>query len=134
MLLSFLILSTPADTMFRSKAIVVFFLLAAAFNALAGERGFLGMTVTVDAEGFFLSPTLKSVKVEKVVPDSPAAKAGLQAGDVMLEIEGHKVAGAKANDLKPYMERDVGQTLRLAVQKSSGEVKQVTLVAGPRLD
>lgn len=120
--------------MFSFKTYIAAFLLAASFHAVAGERGYLGVALTVDGEGFFLNPTLKTVKIEKVVPNSPAAKAGLQPGDVMLEIEGKKVAGAKANDLKPYMERDVGQTVRLAIQKSSGEVKQVTLVAGPKLD
>ena len=102
--------------------------------ALAAEKGYLGFAVSVEGEGFFLNPTLKSVKVAKVVPGSPAEKAGISAGDTIVEIEGRAVLGAKANDLKPYMEREVGQTVRLGVKKPSGQVDQVTLVAGRKSD
>lgn len=40
-----------------------------------------------------------------------------------MEIEGKKIVGSKANDLKPYMDREVGQIVHLAIQKSSGEVR-----------
>jgi len=107
-------------------------LLAAA--AHAGERGYLGISFSIDGEGFFLNPTLKSVKLDKVKPGSPAAKAGLEPGDLVVEIEGHQVAGSKASELKPYMEREVGQVVHLAVQKPGGEVKAVTMTAGPNMD
>jgi len=103
-------------------------------SAVAGEKGFLGLMLSVDGDGFFLNPTLKSVKIDQVVPNSPAAKAGIEPGDLVLEIEGKKIAGAKANDMKPHLEKEVGQTVRLAIQKSNGEVKQFTVVAAAQSD
>jgi len=108
--------------------------LLAAVSASAGEKGYLGVALSVDGEGFFLNPILKSVKIEKVLANSPAAKAGIEAGDLLVEIEGKNVAGTRANDMKPYMQREVGQTVHLAVQKASGEVKLLSIVAGPKTD
>jgi C-terminal processing protease CtpA/Prc len=109
-------------------------LISTSLAAVAGEKGYLGIALSVEAEGFFLNPTLKSVKIEKVASNSPAAKAGIEPGDLLVEIEGKKIAGSKANDLKPFLEREVGQSVRLAIQKSSGEIKQLAVVAGPKVD
>lgn len=98
----------------------------------AGEKGYIGLSVAVDGEGFFLNPTVKTVKVAKVMPESPAAKAGIMEGDQIVEIEGHQVAGAKANDLKPFMEREVGQSVRFAIKRADGTVQQITVVPGSR--
>ena len=99
--------------------------------AFAGERGYLGLAVAIDGDGFFLNPTLKTVKVEKVVPNSPAAKAGLVPGDLIVEIEGRAVAGAKAKDLQPYLQRDVGESTRMVVKKTNGDTLPLSLVAVP---
>ena len=60
-------------------------------------RGWLGVTiqaVTADlAKGFGLSNT-EGALVSSVLDGSPAMKAGLRAGDVILEYDGHKIAGA----------------------------------------
>ena len=53
---------------------------------------------------------------------------------MLLEIEGHQVAGTKANVLKPYMQREVGQSTRLVVKKTTGEVVSLVLVAAPKLE
>lgn len=50
-----------------------------------------------------------------------------------MEIEGKKIVGSKANDLKPYMDREVGQIVHLAIQKSSDKIRRLALVAGPKL-
>jgi len=102
--------------------------------AMAGEKGYLGISLSVDGDGFFLNPTLKTVKIDKVIANGPAAKAGIEAGDLLLEVEGKKVVGSKSRDMLPYMNREVGQTVHLAVQKSSGEVRQFEVVAGPKLE
>ena len=109
-------------------------LLLSVATAWAGERGYFGFSMSIDAEGMFWNPTLKAVKIEKVTPQSPAAKAGIAAGDYIVEIEGKQVAGAKADTLKPYLERDIGQATRLAIKKPSGETVALTLVAEPKAD
>lgn len=103
-----------------------------ATSTWAAERGYFGLATSVDGDGFFLNPTLRTVKVEKVVANSPAAKAGIVPGDYIVEVEGKPVAGTKANDLKPYMQREVGQSTRIAVKKATGEIVKIVLVAGPK--
>ena len=107
-------------------------LLLTPLTAAAADEGYLGLSISADGEGFFLNPTLKTITISKVAPESPAAKAGIEPGDQIVEIEGRKVAGAKANDLKPHMEREVGQTVRLAIKKVAGGVNQVSVVFGQR--
>ena len=92
-------------------------------------RGFLGVeTQPVTAE---IAPSLglgdkaKGALVAQVSPDSPAAKAGLQPGDVLTAVDGHAVANPRelaqlvAND-KP------GDEATLAVMHDGGS-KTVTV-------
>jgi len=116
----------------RLQIIFIGLLIFVSGGAMAGEKGYLGISFSVESEGFFLNPTLKTVKIDKVRANGPAAKAGIEAGDLLLELEGKKIAGSKANDMKASMDKEVGQTVHLAVQKSSGEVKQLAVVAGPK--
>ena len=106
--------------------------LTSSLTAQAAGSGYLGLNVAVSGEGLPWNPTLKSVRIAKVVPGSPAAKAGITDGDFIVAIEGKPVEGAKANDLKPYMEREIGQAVQLAIKKPSGEVKTLSVVAGPK--
>lgn len=101
------------------------------FSADAADKGYLGVSLEVDAEGMF-NPTLKTLTVKTVAPSSPAAKAGIGSGDQIIEIEGRKVAGSSANDLRVYMEGEEGQTLRMAIKKPTGSTTSVTVVLGPR--
>lgn len=103
-----------------------------ALSAHAGESGYLGISIQVEGEGAFWNPTLKSVKVAKVASGSPAEAAGIAAGDSIVEIEGKPVVGAKANDLRPYMQRAVGQPVTLVLRKPSGEARAVSVVAGAK--
>lgn len=99
----------------------------AAFAAQAAEPGVFGFQVSVDGEGFFLNPTIKEVRIDKVLAKSPAEAAGIAAGDQVVEIEGHPVTGTKADVLKPYLKRDVGQATRFVIRKSDGSVRTLTL-------
>jgi predicted metalloprotease with PDZ domain len=96
------------------------------------ERGFLGFSVQVDGEGFFLNPTLRSATIASVSASSPAARAGIAPKDRIVEVEGHAVAGAKGNDLEPLLKKAPGQSLRLKLKRANGEEYEVTLVAVAR--
>ncbi len=92
-----------------------------ASNLLGGgkvERGYLGVTIrNLDptlAESFGVEGTRGSL-VENVVPDSPAAKAGLKRGDVITAVDGRPVSGE--GDLRIYI-----------VQKRPGSVIKLTYV------
>ena len=115
----------------RVLTVLCIALSASAAHAQA-ERGSLGLTVTADTEGFFLNPTLKSVTVVSVANGSPAANAGLVAGDMIIEAEGRVIAGSKGRDLEPLMKVSVGQSLRLKLKRPNGEEYAAVLVAAPR--
>jgi serine protease Do len=58
------------------------------------DRGFLGVTIqnlTEDLAKSFGYEGTQGVLISDVNPDSPAAKAGLQAGDIILEYDGRAV-------------------------------------------
>jgi C-terminal processing protease CtpA/Prc len=93
------------------------------------DKGFFGLAVSVDGEGFFLNPTLHTITIQKVVPKSPAANAGIAPGDQIIEAEGRVIAGTKARELEPIMSKKVGQALHLLMKRPKGELYKATLIA-----
>ena len=94
-----------------------------------GSRGYFCFSVSIEGEGAFWNPVLKSATVVKVEAASPAAAAGMVAGERITEVEGKTVAGTRANDIQPLMKKNVGEPLRLRVQRDNGDLRSVTLVA-----
>jgi S1-C subfamily serine protease len=118
----------------RSRILSLFMSLAlwsAAMTAGAAEKGWFGFAISVDAAGL-LSPTLRSITIEKVFAASPAALAGLASGDAVVEVQGIVVAGAKAEVLRAALQKSVGETLRLRVRRGVGETREVSLVAASK--
>jgi serine protease Do len=59
-------------------------------------RGWLGVSIqplTPELARSFGSKDAKGVLINEVMPDSPAAKAGLKPGDILLEFEGRPMEG-----------------------------------------
>lgn len=98
----------------------------------AAKPGSFGFAIEVDGDGFFLNPTLKTVTIKSVAPGRPAANAGIEPGDQIVEVEGRQVAGVKARELEPLMKKNVGETLTLRLRKPSGELYSVAMVAAAR--
>jgi C-terminal processing protease CtpA/Prc len=101
---------------------------AIAVHAQQSSRGSFGFVAKVDADGM-LSPTLKTVVVQSVLPNMPAALAGVAVGDSIVEVEGVKVAGAKASTMADRMKRRPGETVVLKLLRSNGETYVVKLTA-----
>lgn len=97
----------------------------------AAENGWFGFALAIDADGIF-NPKLRSIKIDKIFPASPAAKAGLSAGDLIVEIEGIIIEGAKADTLKSAMQKSVGETLRLKIKRGADAPQDVSLIAAPK--
>ena len=68
------------------------------------------------------------IGVEEVVPDSPAAAAGLRSGDLILDVDGHAVADA--GDLQRLMlDEAIGRAMRLRILRL-GEVVELRAIPG----
>ena len=112
------------------RALCALLLLGVLAPAGAGEKGFLGLSLEVELEGTLASPLLREAKVVKVLSASPAANAGIQRGDRIVEVEGRAVAGANAYELQKLMQREVGEPLRMRLARGSAEPFDVTLIPG----
>ncbi len=71
-----------------------------------------------DPNSAFLVPEVKGVVVVRVLPNTPAEKAGLRRGDVVTDIDGQAIATAE--QLQQLVEiSQIGQTLKLQVQRGN---------------
>ncbi|PZV13940.1 MAG: serine protease [Leptolyngbya sp.] len=84
-----------------------------------------------DPNSAFLVPEVKGVVVVRVLPNTPAEKAGLRRGDVVIDIDGQAIATAE--QLQQLVESSqIGQTLKLQVQR--GTVSKQLSVKTAELD
>jgi carboxyl-terminal processing protease len=56
--------------------------------------------------------------VQSVVPDSPAQKAGLKAGDTVISVDGQSVAGKTLDQVVGSIRGDAGTTVKLEVSRT----------------
>ena len=66
------------------------------------------------------------VEVTSVVPDSPAEHAGLQVGDVLVDVGGRPVDGMEVGDVVRRMTGQAGTTVAVTVRRD-GVIHTVTL-------
>jgi serine protease Do len=94
-------------------------------------RGYIGVgiqEVTPDLAKAFNVPAEKGALVGNVDPNSPGAKAGLQRGDVITELNGQPIAGP--NDLRLQVgSMTPGTTVHLKVNRN-GQTRDVSLTLG----
>jgi serine protease Do len=100
------------------------------------ERGWLGVQIQKLTEPLAESmklPRTQGALVTSVTPDSPAARAGLEVGDVILSFNDHEVANMK--DL-PKLVADTapGQNARLTVwRKGERQNLEVSVAGSPEV-
>ena len=71
-----------------------------------------------DPNAVLMVPEVKGVFVMRVVPNTPAEKAGIRKGDVIVQIDGQTVTAAE--QLQNLVENSqIGQILKLKVQRGS---------------
>src|SRR5579863_4617235 len=79
--------------------------------------GYLGVgiqEITGDRAKALKLPSDTGVEITRVAPDSPAEKAGLKSGDVVLQINGNKVESLEQAS-KLVRETPVGREVKLEV-------------------
>jgi len=97
-------------------------------------RSYIGIVPRAlqDLENFYALALNTGLLVNSVDPGSPAARAGLRPGDILLAINGEKVDGRFPEQLPPIQNRiagaPVGSTLRLTIKRgpATGEYNVVT--------
>ena len=83
-----------------------------------GEYGGLGIEVTAD-EGL--------VRVVSPIDDTPAARAGIEAGDYLTAINGESIVGLSLNDAVQRMRGEPGSTITVTVAREGADPRDVTL-------
>lgn len=99
------------------------------------SRAYIGVTyqpLTPELASSFGADRTRGALVNEVVPDGPAAKAGLRSGDIVLDVQGREVK--EANDLqRAVLLHGVGEKLVITVLRDGREQK-LTLVTAERPD
>lgn len=84
-----------------------------------GEFGGLGIEVTMDESGY--------VRVVSPIDDTPAYRAGLQAGDLITHLDGEPIQGLTLNDAIEQMRGEIGSDITLTVARVGEEPFDVTI-------
>ncbi|HEV2649784.1 MAG TPA: S41 family peptidase [Rhizomicrobium sp.] len=82
----------------------------------AGAYGGVGLVISVP-EG--------APKIMQVVPSTPASRAGLKAGDILVSVDGSPLHGLKLEEVSQRLRGVIGTSLNLAV--SRGDAKPFTV-------
>ncbi len=83
-----------------------------------GEFGGLGIEVTME-DGY--------VKVVSPIDDTPAARAGLEAGDLVVTIDDQDVLGMSLSEAVNVMRGPVGSDIRLTILRGNDNFFEVTI-------
>jgi serine protease Do len=84
------------------------------------QHGYLGVSiedVTPANAGFFNLKEASGALISQVAPDSPAYRAGIKSGDVVDELNGHKVLDSSALQVA-VSEDQPGQTIALGILRN----------------
>src|SRR5688572_5192053 len=97
-------------------------------EGLPGHGPRIGVGVVLAA-----NPAASGVRLAAVTPGGPAAKAGLRSGDVLLSVDGRKIAGGDEAAIKDAGARlrglKKGQSVRLGYVRA-GKAGEATVIAG----
>jgi serine protease Do len=69
------------------------------------DRGWIGIAiqpVSRDYAKYYNQPDLEGILISDIIPDSPAEKAGLLPGDIIVEYMGEKISAEKEEDLNKF--------------------------------
>ena len=88
------------------------------------HHGYLGISmndVTPENASFFNLKDATGAIVAQVTPDSPAARAGLKSGDVIDQLNGHKILDGSALQVAVSQDQP-GQTIELGILRNGSQM------------
>jgi serine protease Do len=97
------------------------------------DRSYIGIVPAAlqDLESFYSLALNNGMLIDSVETGSPAARAGLRVGDILLAIDGQKVDGRFPEQLPPIQNliasQPVGSTLRLTIKRGA-QVRDYSVV------
>jgi carboxyl-terminal processing protease len=77
--------------------------------------------------GLNVSPVKRGLRVASVLPDTPAARAGLEEGDLIVAVDGESIAGVPADVATARIKGPPGTEVELRVDPPSGKPRDVTV-------
>lgn len=88
------------------------------------QRGWLGVAIqplSRDYARYFDDPKREGILIADILPDSPAQRAGLLPGDIVVEYDGEKISAEKEDDLNKFRvlvsQTEVGAPARLKIAR-----------------
>ncbi len=88
-------------------------------DQLEGEFVGVGIQITVKDD---------YPKIVKPLDGSPAKRAGIKAGDIILKIDGQPAKGLSQDQVVEKLQGPEGEPVLLTVQHQSGEVEEITVI------
>ena len=86
------------------------------------QRGWIGIAIqplSRDYARYFGNPQLEGILISDIIADSPAQRAGLLPGDIVVEYNGEKTMAEKEEDLNKFQvlvsQSEVGKPARLKI-------------------
>lgn len=67
------------------------------------------------------------VRIQKVIPEGPAAKAGLQKGDVIVAVDDQRLSGRDLETASSLIAGPAGAAVRLSVAREGGPIARISL-------
>jgi carboxyl-terminal processing protease len=63
--------------------------------------------------------TPDGVKITSLMEDSPAKEIGLKEGDLIIEADGHALAGLSSDEAASYLRGEEGTTLKIVIKRGT---------------
>jgi carboxyl-terminal processing protease len=85
-----------------------------------GDNKYVGIGISVSARG-------TEPRIVEVYEDTPAQRAGLQPGDVLLSVNGQSVSGLQLDEMTGLVRGPVGTPVDLVIRRGNGDPMPITV-------
>lgn len=94
-----------------------------AYRALGEEL----LTGQFSGVGVWLNRSAELTKIVSVLPDTPAANAGIEPGDIITSVDGKPVAGMTLDEVGQQIMGEAGTKVRIKIVRGAGNPREFVL-------